>query len=191
MHDRQSSPVPLTQINHPAIVVALAYATPQNFTGKVLYPDSRAWLRPEAANAIYDAANDLAAIGFRLVLLDAFRPVSVQYALWAIRPDPEFVADPAIGSDHSKGIAVDVTLADDAGPLDMGTEFDEAVPQSHHDRLDIPALANERRRILRDAMIAAGFEANPFEWWHYALSNGHSYARIEDLHGSESAVLHE
>ena len=191
MSVRQTSPVLLAQINHPAIEVALAYATPRNFTGRVFYPDSRAWLRPQAASALYNAANELAAIGLRLVLLDAFRPVSVQYALWAIRPDPEFVADPAIGSDHSKGIAVDVTLADDGGPLDMGTEFDAPVPQSHHDRLDIPAVANERRKVLRDAMVAAGFQANPFEWWHYALSDSQSYARIIDPQGTEGAVLHE
>jgi D-alanyl-D-alanine dipeptidase len=181
----------LVLISHRAINVELAYATPINFAGRVLYADTRAYLRPEAAAALYSAADSLADEGLQLVLLDAFRPVSVQKALWAIRPDPEFVADPAIGSDHSKGIAVDVTLADASGHLDMGTDFDAAVPQSHHDRLDIPELAMERRLVLRAAMAKAGFEANPQEWWHYALAEGHRYSRIDDPERAKVAFAHD
>jgi D-alanyl-D-alanine dipeptidase len=181
----------LVQISHPAIKVELAYATPMNFAGRVLYADARAYLRPEAATALYRAAESLADKGLHLVLLDAFRPVSVQKALWAIRPDPEFVADPAIGSDHSKGIAVDVTLADASGHLDMGTDFDAAVPQSHHDRLDIPVLAMERRLVLRAAMAKAGFQANPHEWWHYALADGHRYSSIDDQNQAKVAFSHD
>lgn len=160
---------PLVQIIHPAIKIDLAYATTQNFTGRVLYTDTRAWLRPEAADALLRAADSFAAMGLQLVLLDAFRPVSVQQALWAIRPDPEFVADPAIGSDHSRGVAVDITLADAKGHLDMGTDFDAALPQSHHDRHDIAPQAVRNRETLRRVMAEAGFAANPYEWWHYAL----------------------
>lgn len=182
---------PLVQITHPAIKIELAYATTQNFTGRVLYDDTRAWLRPEAADALCKAADSFVPMGLQLVLLDAFRPVSVQQALWAIRPDPEFVADPAIGSDHSKGIAVDVTLADASGHLDMGTAFDAAVPQSHHDRTDIPAVANERRFLLRKVMTRAGFQANPLEWWHYALTQGHRYPRIDHPEFTGVTILHE
>jgi D-alanyl-D-alanine dipeptidase len=165
----------LAPVIHPSIRVALAYATAQNFTGRVLYPENRAWLRAEAADALFRAADRLAGMGLVLVLLDAFRPVSVQRALWAIRPDPEFVADPAIGSDHSRGVAVDVTLADAAGELDMGTDFDTAAPQSHHDRFDIGPQAAANRDILRKAMADAGFAANPNEWWHYALRDAGRY----------------
>jgi D-alanyl-D-alanine dipeptidase len=153
--------IPLVQIAHPAIRIDLAYATTRNFTGRVLYPDNRARLRPETADALHRAANLFAAMGLQLVLLDAFRPVHVQQALWAIRPDPEFVADPAIGSDHSRGVAVDVTLADATGPLDMGTDFDAALPQSHHDRFDIAPQAVRSRETLRKTMADAGFAANP------------------------------
>jgi D-alanyl-D-alanine dipeptidase len=182
---------PLVQIVHPAILIALAYATTQNFTGRILYTDNHARLRPEAAAALLKAADRFAAMGLQLVLLDAFRPVSVQQALWAIRPDPEFVADPAIGSDHSKGVAVDVTLADASGHLDMGTDFDAAVPQSHHDRLDIPDLANERRSVLRNVMAAAGFQANPLEWWHYALNDAQQYSQLIDRDTEAAALLPE
>jgi zinc D-Ala-D-Ala dipeptidase len=168
----------LVEITNPLIKVDLAYAAPHNFTGRVLYPDNRAFLRPETAQALDRAAAAVADLGLRLVLLDAFRPVAVQETLWAIRPDPEFVADPRIGSDHSRGTAVDVTLADQSGHLDMGTGFDVAVPQSHHDREDIAEPARRNRVLLRNAMAQAGFEANPHEWWHYALKQGKSFAII-------------
>ena len=170
----------LVEIAHPNIDVQLAYASADNFTGRVLYTDPRAYLRAEAAQALILAASALAAVQIRLVLLDAFRPVSVQRALWSVRPDPEFVADPKIGSDHSRGTAVDVTLADESGWLDMGTDFDAAVPQSHHDRTDIRAVATQNRTLLRDTMASAGFEANPLEWWHYALSGKGNFPLIAD-----------
>jgi D-alanyl-D-alanine dipeptidase len=164
-----SASLDLVEITNPAILIELAYAGPHNFTGQTLYRENRAFLRPEAARAIDIAASAVAAQGLRLVLLDAFRPVSVQKILWDFRPDPEFVADPKVGSDHSRGTAVDVTLADASGHLDMGTGFDVAAPQSHHDRDDIGETARRNREILRDAMAISGFEENPHEWWHYAL----------------------
>lgn len=170
----------LVEIADPNIVVRLAYASADNFTGRVLYTDPRAFLRAEAAQALINAGNTLATKNVRLVLLDAFRPVSVQRALWSVRPDPEFVADPKVGSDHSRGIAVDVTLADASGWLDMGTDFDAAVPQSHHDRSDIRAVAIQNRSLLRDTMAAAGFEENPLEWWHYALPCKSDFPLIAD-----------
>jgi zinc D-Ala-D-Ala dipeptidase len=172
----------LVEITNPSILIDLAYAGPHNFTGQTLYRENRAFLRPETARALDVAASVVTAQGLRLVLLDAFRPVAVQKILWDFRPDPEFVADPKIGSDHSRGTAVDVTLADASAHLDMGTGFDVATPQSHHDRTDICATARKNREILRDAMASAGFEENPFEWWHYALRGFHRSPIIDNWH---------
>lgn len=170
---------PLVSIEHPNIDIDLVYATERNFTGRSLYQDARAMLVPEAAQALNAAANFLERQGFRLVVLDAFRPVGVQRMLWKIRPDPEFVADPEIGSDHSRGVAVDVTLSNGSEYLNMGTDFDAAVPQSHHDRQDIPTEAQLNRDALRQAMKVGGFEENPFEWWHYSLRNASSYQFVD------------
>lgn len=165
----------LVPVEHPALDISLAYATERNFTGQKLYDDTRVRLIPEAARALILSAEAVARRGLRLVVLDAYRPVSVQWRLWQVRPDPEFVADPTIGSDHSRGVAVDVTLSDGKAHLDMGTAFDAAVPQSHHDRRDISPAAQKNRDILRTVMLAGGFEANPFEWWHYALKGASRY----------------
>jgi len=169
----------LTPISHPAIDVPLAYATPHNFAGEVLYTrteDQIARLHSDAAAALYHMAERAAALDLRVRVLDAFRPQSVQRRLWAVRPDPEFVADPTVGSDHSRGIAVDLTLTTNEGsPLDMGTAFDAALPQSHHGNIDIPAKAQRNRWILLGLMTEAGYQHNPFEWWHYSLADSLNY----------------
>lgn len=169
----------LVPIDHPAIEVALAYATTQNFTGEKLYAHNRALLIPEAAAALDTAAEWLLSRGLRLVVLDAFRPADAQRRLWQLRPDPEFVADPDLGSDHTRGIAVDVTLSDGKTHLDMGTAFDAAVPQSHHDCNDISREALANRELLRAAMKAGGFIENPHEWWHYALRDCHNFPLLD------------
>lgn len=171
---------PLVEIAHPAIEIALAYATANNLAGRVLYAEEKALLRPEAVAALYRAADIFAQRGLRIVVLDAYRPVSVQKAFWDIRPDPRYVADPAVGSDHSRGIAVDLTLADAGGPLDMGTEFDAAEVQSHHGRSDISEAAIRNRQILLAVMQDAGFSPLPTEWWHYALPGREAYPLFDD-----------
>ena len=172
--------LPLVEVSHPHIRSELAYATTRNFTGKVLYTHDIALLRPEAAAALYKAADAAAKLGLDVVLLDAYRPVSVQRQLWSVRPDPDYVADPAIGSDHSRGTAVDLTLADAQGILDMGTDFDAAVVQSHHDRQDISAKAIANREILKRLMTEAGYLLNPLEWWHYALPARPEFVILDD-----------
>lgn len=171
---------PLVRVAHPAIDIELAYATANNLTGRPLYAGQKALLRPEAAAALYRAAAGFAAQGLRMVVLDAFRPAAVQRAFWQALPDPAYVADPAKGSDHTRGIAVDLTLADAAGRLDMGTAFDAAVVQSHHGRTDIPPPAIRNRLILRHGMEAAGFRAVATEWWHYALPSSPAFLLIDD-----------
>lgn len=171
----------LKEIQHPAIEIDLAYAGDNNLTGIRLYENAIATLHPDAANALYVAAELAIAQGYRLRVLDAFRPASVQRKLWQALPNPEFVADPTIGSDHTRGIAVDLTLIDgDGRPLDMATQFDAAVPQSHHGRTDIPAICVRNRHLLMGTMVCAGFRHNPFEWWHYSLPNPGAYPLLDD-----------
>lgn len=175
---------PLVEIMHPAIDLALAYASADNLTGRVLYAEAKALLRPEAAAALYRATEDFAARGLRVVLLDAYRPAAVQRVFWETLPDPDYIADPVLGSDHTRGIAVDLTLARGEVQLDMGTGFDAPVVQSHHDRTDISAAAIENRQLLRAVMEAAGFLANPTEWWHYALPRDAAFMLIDDSLGA-------
>jgi len=96
-------------------------------------------------------------------------------------PNPMFVADPHIGSMHTRGVAVDLTLCQaDGEPLDMGTEFDEMTAQSCHGRTDIPAQAQHNRRLLLEVMTRTGWEHHPHEWWHYNLPEPTRYPQLSD-----------
>jgi len=171
-----SVPPPLARLQHPNLVIDLVYGTPRNLTGKVLYPDPQPLLHHDAALCLYRAADLAQAQGLKLHLWDTFRPTWVQERLWQFLPDPNFVADPAVGSDHSRGIAVDLTLEDAHGALlDMGTDFDAAVIQSYHGNTDVSAAAQGNRLLLLGLMHLAGFAFNPHEWWHYALPNAGQY----------------
>ena len=163
------------------IAVDLRYAGSNNFDGRVLYRGiDCAWLRVEAAQGVANSAAWLSTHhpGRRLLLLDALRPQRVQEEIWRDvkgTPAARYFADPARGSIHSFGMAVDVTLLDEQGrELDMGSGFDEMSVRSH------PALEDEQlaagsitvqhiaaREMLRNAMHAGGFSGIPTEWWHF------------------------
>ena len=169
----------LLEIHHPAIDVALAYATADNITGRPLYEHARALLHPDAHAALMRAAELASAQGLRLRVYDAYRPAAVQQALWDVLPDPTFVADPRKGSAHTRGVAVDLTLTDTAGvPLDMGTGFDEMTSRSFHARTDIPVASLQNRSLLLGTMAAAGWAHNPREWWHYNLPDPARYPLV-------------
>jgi len=163
------------------IGVDLRYATPDNFVGRDLYsPLDCAWLHVDAAAALERAVAWLAERkpGYSFLVLDALRPHRVQEQLWAALQGTEllmYLADPAKGSIHSFGMALDITILDPSGAeLDMGTGFDDLTERSH------PALEREllargelteaqiaNRQLLRDAMSGAGFVGINSEWWHF------------------------
>ena len=161
--------------------IDLRYATANNFAGRVLYAGiDCAWLRREAGDGLQQAVAWLAQhhSTLQLVVLDALRPQRVQEAIWrdvAGTNAQHYFADPARGSIHSYGMAVDVTLIDRAGlELDMGSGFDE-MSLTSHPALEAQHLAAgvvtpqqvQHRQWLRDAMSAGGFTGIPTEWWHF------------------------
>lgn len=163
------------------IRVDLRYATVNNFVGRDLYsPFDCAWLHVQAADALERAVAWLAARRpeLTLLVLDALRPQRVQQQLWDALEGTElrlYLADPARGSIHSYGMALDLTLTDaDGRELDMGTGFDDMTELSHPaleegfllaGSLSAAQLAN--RRLLREAMLVAGFVGIRTEWWHF------------------------
>jgi D-alanyl-D-alanine dipeptidase len=165
------------------VAVTLRYASVNNFVGRNLYGSlDCAWLHRLAARGLERAAQLLAreAPGHRLLVLDAVRPHRVQIQLWdhlAGTNLRQYVADPARGSIHSFGMALDVTLADAAGrELDMGTGYDEMTELSH------PLLEAEHlvagkltpihirnRELLRGVLVPCGFQGIDNEWWHFEM----------------------
>lgn len=152
----------------PDIVLDIRYATTNNFTGKVVYPSARCFIKRDTAYALLKVQNDLKQKGFRLKVFDGYRPLSVQKIFWKIMPNPEYVADPAKGSIHNRGYAVDLTLVTlDGQDVPMPTSFDDFTPKAAAFYTDIPPDAIKNRKILQDAMTKNGFAIFPSEWWHF------------------------
>jgi len=152
----------------PDAVLDVRYATGRNFVGRALYPAPAAYLRRSTALKLARAAELLRARGRRLVIFDAYRPLSVQKELWKAKPDRRFVADPARGSAHNRGGAVDAALADAGGrALPMPSAYDEFGPRAAHGAPGVPPEARAEAETLKAAMTAAGFSALAEEWWHY------------------------
>jgi zinc D-Ala-D-Ala dipeptidase len=176
------------------------------------------WVREEVAERLAAAVRALDEEGLGLLVLDGWRPRSVQAALWERYRNElhaasslegaalesrlrEFVSPPgASGSPpaHSTGGAVDVTLCTpDGAPLDMGGDFDELTDRSHPDFYERPGLAGadlvyrDRRRLLLRAMGSAGFWRLPTEWWHfeYGTSGWASQAGAAPRFGEAEAPL--
>ncbi|QYF95290.1 M15 family metallopeptidase [Massilia sp. PAMC28688] len=167
------------------IAVDLRYATPHNFAGRDLYsPFDCAWLHREAAAGLEQVVAWLAAArpGCTALVLDALRPQRVQEQLWDTLDGTGlqmYLAEPARGSIHSFGMALDITLLDaDGNELDMGTGFDDLsersqpVLESHFlARGELTARQIANRQLLREAMAQGGFAGIASEWWHYDCGN--------------------
>lgn len=116
----------------PSLHIDLKYATADNITGAPIYREARCLLHTEAVTALAKSISIAQLAGLQLVVYDAYRPQQAQAILWNACPDPQYVVDVAIGSNHSRGTAIDVTLMDDRGHLlDMGAGFDEMHDRSH------------------------------------------------------------
>jgi D-alanyl-D-alanine dipeptidase len=175
----------------PGIAVDLRYAGPRNFVGHDLYGTlDCAWLHRSAAAGLERAAAWLAAEapGYQVLVLDALRPHRVQIELWDFLDGTglrQYVADPARGSIHSFGMALDATLVDPEGSeLDMGTGFDEMTELSHP-ALEAEHLASGQltqsqhanRELLRRALFPMGFSGISNEWWHFEMGDRNEVRR--------------
>jgi D-alanyl-D-alanine dipeptidase len=147
----------------------IRYATADNFMKKPLYPVAKAFLRAPAAQALRAAEAELATRGLGLKIFDGYRPYSVTVAMWEPIRNPDFVADPAKGSRHNRGAAVDLTLIDlkTGAELAMPTPYDDFTPRAAHAFEDLAEEVKANRALLRDVMSRHGFEPLPSEWWHY------------------------
>lgn len=152
-------------------VYDLRYATTNNFLKSKVYDCPECYTRVKTAKALLKANEEFMEKGFKIKFFDCYRPNSVQYKMWEIVPNPQYVANPVKGSIHNKGGAVDITLTTLEGQeLDMGTDFDFFGKRAYHDNYDLPQIVLDNRRLLKDTMEAHGFWSIRTEWWHYNLS---------------------
>ena len=156
----------------PAIRLDMRYATSNNFTGRVLYDEARAFLAAPAALAVVRASKMAQSDGFGLTIYDAYRPWRITKKLWdatPVGPKKEYVANPKRGSKHNRGCAVDLTLHDlQTGKLvEMPSEFDDFSEKAHRDYMGASAAAIANRARLARYLEAEGFVGLSNEWWHF------------------------
>lgn len=145
------------------------YATTNNFMHQQLYPVAKVFLRRPAAIALHDIERELERDGIGLKIFDGYRPYRVTVRMWKPIRNPDFVADPAKGSRHNRGAAVDLTLIDlrTGSELPMPTDYDAFTPRARQDFNDLPPDTVANRAKLREAMQRHGFDPLPSEWWHF------------------------
>jgi D-alanyl-D-alanine dipeptidase len=163
----------------PTIRFDIRYAGPDNFMGLPLYERAAAYMQRPAALALARAAQALKAKGYGLLIHDAYRPWFVTWMFWEATPpeDHMFVADPAQGSRHNRGCAVDLTLYDlkTGKPVEMPSRYDEMSGRSYADFIGGTTRQRAMRSLLREAMVAQGFEIYPEEWWHFDYKDWRHY----------------
>lgn len=159
----------------------LAYASDNNLTAAVIYQEAICAIHQDAAPLLKLAAQYAQRAGYTLLVFDAYRPHAAQVKLWETVQDPLYVVPPEIGSNHTRGTAIDVSLIDNqtGHVLAMGTDFDEMSAASHHDVDSLPIAVQRNRLNLLAIMLRAGFKDIASEWWHYELPESASYPLIQ------------
>jgi D-alanyl-D-alanine dipeptidase len=177
--ERPSDLVELTTLDA-TIRLDIRYATDENFLGEPVYSQARAFLQRPAAEALVRAHRALAPRGYGLLIHDGYRPWYITKIFWDVTPPDkrEFVADPAEGSKHNRGCAVDLTLYDlkTGEAVRMPSIYDEMSPRAYADYTGGTSRQRELRDLLRHAMEAEGFTVLPEEWWHFDHRDWPQYA---------------
>lgn len=152
----------------PDFVYELKYATPDNFLKQAVYDCGECYLRKSTAEALVKANEAFKQLGYCIKLFDCYRPLSVQKKMWKILPGTHYVANPAKGSKHNRGAAVDLTLVDAQGKeLNMGTPFDFFGKEAHHTYTQHSKEVLENRKLLKETLDKYNFKSIYSEWWHY------------------------
>lgn len=166
----------------PDMVVELKYASQDNFTGRKIYGFDTCYLRYGTVKKLMAVQEDLRSRGLSLKIWDGFRPVSAQFALWEVCPDPTYVANPEKGfSSHSRGNTVDITLVKEQGEeLEMPTGFDDFSALADRDYSDCTLEAAENAKLLQSLMEANGFTGYYGEWWHFSDTEDYEVEKVFD-----------
>jgi D-alanyl-D-alanine dipeptidase len=161
----------------------IRYATINNFTKQIVYPSAQAFLQRPAAEALVRVNKKLKKLGLGLLIFDGYRPWQSTKLFWDITPDEnkKFVADPAKGSKHNRGCAIDLSLYDlkTGKEIPMPGEYDEMSDRSNPNYTGGSLEQKKMRDLLRKMMEEEKFNVYEFEWWHFDYFDWQSY-RIEN-----------
>ncbi len=152
----------------PQAAYEIRYASTNNFMELQVYDCPACYTRLEVAKALMAAQQELDSLGLAFKFFDCYRPSSAQWALWKKMPDSRYVHPPKLGSMHSRGNALDLTIIDSMGQeWEMGTPFDYFGKEAYWSYQKHPPKVLENRKFLRTLMQNHGFKTIATEWWHF------------------------
>lgn len=153
----------------PTLILDIRYASKNNFLKRPLYEKAAAYVRFPVAIKLKKIQEELEPLGLGLKIFDAYRPYSVTLEMWQSTNGSPFVANPAYGSIHNRGTAVDLSLINlaDSSDIPMPSQYDEFNVKASHQYINIPRNLINNRNLLKRIMEKHGFKANEYEWWHY------------------------
>jgi len=162
----------------------IRYATANNFVGKPVYKEARAFLQRPAAEALVAVNKEFKPLGYKLLIFDGYRPWRITKLFWDVTPQDKkkFVANPKNGSRHNRGCAIDLSLYNIATgkEVKMTGEYDEMTERSYPNYKGGTAEQRQMRDLLQSKMEAHGFTVYEYEWWHFDYKDWHKY-HIEDI----------
>lgn len=186
---REATLIELIQLDK-TIKLDIRYATEDNFVGRKVYPEARAFLQKPAAEALVGVHRALKENGLGLVIFDGYRPWTITKLFWEVTSEDKrkFVANPEKGSKHNRGCAVDLSIFDlQTGELlPMPSGYDEFTERASPNYAGGTEEETSNRELLRKLMEDAGFTVNPNEWWHFDFKNWEEYA-IYDVSFEEAS----
>lgn len=177
----------LVPVDSERFITNLKYNTEDNFLKKNVYREfnlTGCYLHQDLAQKIHSLETILSQKKLKLIFFDCFRPLAVQQAMWKIVPDARYVANPKSGSNHNRGVAVDLTLADEQGvPLPMPSEFDDFSSKAavKYACSTVDQQKCDNRDLLIRIMASVGLNPIATEWWHFQHSQAASYPLIQDM----------
>ena len=161
----------------PSIVLDIRYATKDNFMNQVMYNQARAFARKPVVDQLKKIQAAIKTKGYGLKIFDAYRPYAITIAFWEKASDKAFVANPAKGSKHNRGCAVDLTLINlkTGKDIPMPTPYDSFAPEAAPHFQNLPKEIIKNRDFLTSTMQANGFKVINNEWWHFDFNSWQDY----------------
>lgn len=165
----------------PDLTLDIRYATKNNFMKRVMYPEARAFARKPVVAQLKIIQKELRKVGYGLKIYDAYRPYAITIAFYQQASDKNFVANPAKGSKHNRGCAIDLSLIDfkTKKEIPMPTPFDSFAPQAAVSYQNLSPEVLRNRDFLIKTMEAHGFRVLENEWWHYDFIGWQNYELMD------------
>ncbi|WP_244139406.1 M15 family metallopeptidase [Mucilaginibacter ginkgonis] len=163
------------------ILLDVRYATTNNFMHAVMYPQARAFARLPVYHALLAIQHDLEKQGLGLKIFDGYRPYNITVKFYNMTRDTSFVANPAHGSKHNRGCAIDLTIVDlkTGKEIEMPTGYDSFTKAAAAKFEPVSATAKKNRQLLQDEMTSHGFQILPTEWWHFDFIGWQQYKLLD------------